>query len=71
MHIRSMHYSCILMEGKVNQHFSRWVGAIIKLAHRKSWRQTSGTSFQPLVSSLDFSTLYVFSLSFSHLPTYD
>lgn len=36
-----------------------------------SWRQTSGTSFQPLVSSLDFSTLYVFALSFSHLPTYD
>ena len=36
MHIRSMHYSCILMERKVNQHFSRWAGAIIKLAHRKS-----------------------------------
>ena len=36
MHIRSMQYSCILTERKVNQQFSQWMGAVIKLAHRKS-----------------------------------
>lgn len=63
------------MEMKVNQQFSQWVGAVIKLAHKEeqglSWRQTSETSFQPLVSSLDFSTLFVFAQSFSYLPTYN
>lgn len=53
----------MLMETKVNQLFSQWVGAVIKLAHKEeqglSWRQTSETSFEPLVSSLDFSTLCI------------